>query len=102
MAFSLSAIVWCRRDELRIERSHFIGASWGARLLFDVGEHAPERVLSLTMGGQSPYAMNPNSTGVRMVKSCSLVEAGTCMTVDRAAINTWASSGTGPRGTKLT
>ena len=54
-------------DELRIERSHFIGASWGARLLFGLGEQAPERVLSLTMGGQSPYAMDYNSPGVRVV-----------------------------------
>jgi pimeloyl-ACP methyl ester carboxylesterase len=54
-------------DELGVDRAHFIGASWGARLLFGVGEHAPARVLSLTMGGQAPYAMNPESTGVRMV-----------------------------------
>lgn len=54
-------------DELGIERAHLIGISWGARLLFGVGEHAPGRVLSLTMGGQAPYAMNPESRGVRMV-----------------------------------
>jgi pimeloyl-ACP methyl ester carboxylesterase len=54
-------------DEMGIEHAHFIGASWGARLLFGLGDRAPERVLSLTMGGQSPYAMNPDSRGVRMV-----------------------------------
>jgi pimeloyl-ACP methyl ester carboxylesterase len=54
-------------DALGIERSHFIGASWGARLLFGVGEHAPDRVLTLTMGGQTPYAMNPDGPLVKMV-----------------------------------
>jgi pimeloyl-ACP methyl ester carboxylesterase len=54
-------------DELAIDRAHFIGLSWGARLLFGVGEHAPERVLSLTMGGQTPYAMDPTSHGIAMV-----------------------------------
>ena len=28
-------------DELRIERAHFIGTSWGGRLWFGIGEHAP-------------------------------------------------------------
>lgn len=54
-------------DELGIERAHFIGLSWGARLLFGLGELAPERVLTLTLGGQTPYAMNPDSPGVQMV-----------------------------------
>jgi pimeloyl-ACP methyl ester carboxylesterase len=42
-------------DELGIERAHFIGTSWGGRLGFGIGEHAPERVLSLVIGGQQPY-----------------------------------------------
>lgn len=54
-------------DELGIDRAHWIGASWGARLLFGLAEHAPGRALSLTMGGQSPYAFAPESPGVRMV-----------------------------------
>jgi len=54
-------------DALHIERAHFIGASWGARLLFGVGEHARGRTRSLTMGGQTPFAMNRESRGVRMV-----------------------------------
>jgi 3-oxoadipate enol-lactonase len=32
---------------LKIDRTHFIGSSWGARLGFALGEYAPERVLSL-------------------------------------------------------
>jgi pimeloyl-ACP methyl ester carboxylesterase len=42
-------------DALDVERAHFVGISWGGRLGFGVGEHAPERVLSLVMGGQQPY-----------------------------------------------
>jgi pimeloyl-ACP methyl ester carboxylesterase len=43
-------------DELSIDRAHFIGMSWGGRLGFGIGEHAPQRVLSLVIGGQQPYA----------------------------------------------
>ncbi len=42
-------------DELGIERAHFIGLSWGGRLVFGIGEHAPERVRSLVISGQQPY-----------------------------------------------
>lgn len=47
-------------DELGIERAHFIGNSWGGRLGFGIGEHVPERVLSLVISGQQPYAINPD------------------------------------------
>lgn len=47
-------------DELGIERAHFIGNSWGGRLGFGIGEHASERVLSLVIGGQQPYAIDPD------------------------------------------
>lgn len=43
-------------DGLEIERAHFVGRSWGGRLCFGVGEHAPRRVLSLVIGGNQPYA----------------------------------------------
>ena len=43
-------------DALRIERAHFLGSSWGARLGFALAEHAPERVLSLVLCGNQPYA----------------------------------------------
>jgi pimeloyl-ACP methyl ester carboxylesterase len=52
-------------DELGVERAHFIGLSWGGRLGFGIGEHAPERVLSLVTGGQQPYAMDPDGPLVR-------------------------------------
>lgn len=53
-------------DELDIERAHFIGMSWGGRLMFGIGEHAPERVLSLVIGGQQPYRW-PDSPLTRVV-----------------------------------
>jgi pimeloyl-ACP methyl ester carboxylesterase len=43
-------------DRLGIERAHFVGRSWGGRLCFGIGEHAPERVQSLVIGGNQPYA----------------------------------------------
>jgi len=46
-------------DALEIEAAHFIGLSWGARLGFGIGHHAPDRVLSLVLIGQHPYAIDP-------------------------------------------
>jgi 3-oxoadipate enol-lactonase len=40
-------------DELGIERAHFIGTSYGGRLGFGIGEHAPEPVLSLVSAASS-------------------------------------------------
>jgi pimeloyl-ACP methyl ester carboxylesterase len=54
-------------DELGVERAHFVGTSWGGRLGFGIGENAPERVLSLVIGGQQPYAMNPEGPLVAAV-----------------------------------
>jgi pimeloyl-ACP methyl ester carboxylesterase len=48
-------------DALGIERAHFLGSSWGARLGFALGEHAPERALSLVLCGNQPYAWNLES-----------------------------------------
>lgn len=42
-------------DQLGLERVHLLGFSWGARLGFAIGEHAPERVLSLALCGNQPY-----------------------------------------------
>ena len=54
-------------DELGIERAHFIGISWGGRLCFGIGEHAPERVRSLVTIGQHPYAIEPDGPLARVV-----------------------------------
>jgi len=48
-------------DALSIERAHFLGASWGARLGYALGEHAPERLLSLVLCGNQPYPWNLES-----------------------------------------
>jgi pimeloyl-ACP methyl ester carboxylesterase len=43
-------------DALGVQRTHLVGSSWGARLGFAFGEYEAERVLSLTLGGNQPYA----------------------------------------------
>jgi pimeloyl-ACP methyl ester carboxylesterase len=48
-------------DVLGIDRAHFLGSSWGARLGYALGEHAPERLLSLVLCGNQPYAWNLDS-----------------------------------------
>jgi pimeloyl-ACP methyl ester carboxylesterase len=54
-------------DTLEIERVHFLGASWGARLGYAVGEHARERVLSLALCGNQPYAWDFKSPTAQAV-----------------------------------
>lgn len=54
-------------DVLGIERAHFIGFSLGARLGFAVGEHAPERLLSLALCGNQPYEW-PDGPMLRAVR----------------------------------
>jgi len=54
-------------DQLHIERAHFVGLSWGGRLTFGIGEHAPERVRSLVIVGQQPYAIDPDGPLARVV-----------------------------------
>ena len=48
-------------DALGLGRAHFLGSSWGARLGFALGEHAPERLLSLVLCGNQPYAWDLES-----------------------------------------
>jgi pimeloyl-ACP methyl ester carboxylesterase len=52
---------------LNIDRAHFLGSSWGARLGFALGEHSPERVLSLVLCGNQPYAWDLDSPTARAV-----------------------------------
>lgn len=54
-------------DMLGIERAHLLGSSWGARLGFAIGEHAPERVLSLVLCGNQPYEWDLTSPTARAV-----------------------------------
>ena len=43
-------------DELQIDMAHYVGVSWGARLGFALAEYAPERVQSLVLSANQPYA----------------------------------------------
>lgn len=54
-------------DDLGADRAHFIGISWGGRLCFGIGEHAPEHVRSLVIIGQQPYAIDPDGPLIRVV-----------------------------------
>jgi len=46
-------------DKLGLESAHFVGISWGARLGFALGEYAPDRIRSLVLSGNQPYAWDP-------------------------------------------
>lgn len=46
-------------DEVGVQQAHVLGFSWGARLGFAIGEHAADRVRSLVLCGNQPYAWDP-------------------------------------------
>jgi pimeloyl-ACP methyl ester carboxylesterase len=54
-------------DALNIKRAHFLGASWGARLGFALGDQAPDRLLSLVVCGNQPYAWDLGSRTAQAV-----------------------------------
>ena len=54
-------------DMLNIDRAHFLGSSWGARLGFALGECAPERLESLVLSGNQPYEWNLSSPTAQAV-----------------------------------
>jgi pimeloyl-ACP methyl ester carboxylesterase len=76
-------------DELGIERAHYLGFSWGARLGFAIGEHAPERVLSLVLCGNQPYAWPIDSPMLRAVTEA--VAAGRERGME-ALVESWETS----------
>jgi pimeloyl-ACP methyl ester carboxylesterase len=76
-------------DTLGIERAHYLGFSWGARLGFAIGEHAPERVLSLVLCGNQPYAW---PTEGPMLKAVSDALAAGKERGMLALVETWESS----------
>lgn len=76
-------------DTLGIERAHYIGFSWGARLGFAIGEHAPERVLSLVLCGNQPYEWPVDGPMLRAVSEA--VAAGTQHGMV-AFVETWESA----------
>jgi pimeloyl-ACP methyl ester carboxylesterase len=42
-------------DALGVGRAHFYGYSMGGRYGFGMAKHAPDRLLSLAIGGNSPF-----------------------------------------------
>jgi len=54
-------------DALGIERAHLVGLSWGGRLCFGIGEYASERIRSLVIIGQQPFAIDPEGPLARLV-----------------------------------
>jgi pimeloyl-ACP methyl ester carboxylesterase len=76
-------------DELGIARAHYLGFSWGARLGFALGEHAPERVSSLILCGNQPYAWPTESPMLRAVTDA--VAAGKERGTD-ALVESWERS----------
>ena len=53
-------------DAIGVEKAHFLGFSMGGIVALGVGVHAPERCLSLMMGGTQPYARDerPSLSGL--------------------------------------
>ena len=85
-------------DAMELERAHIIGASWGARLAFGIGEYARNRVLSLTMGGQVPYAMDVRGPLVGAVTKSMEAEPSERM---RAFANVLISFGIGESSARV-
>lgn len=61
-------------DILSIDRAHYIGISWGARLGFALGERAPERLSSLVVCGNQPYEWDLTSPIAKAMSTA--IEAG--------------------------
>jgi pimeloyl-ACP methyl ester carboxylesterase len=76
-------------DALDIEKAHYIGLSWGARLGFAIGEHAPERVLSLVLCGNQPYEWPVDGPMLRAVSEAVATGRQHGMV---AFVETWESS----------
>lgn len=76
-------------DELGIGRAHYLGFSWGARLGFAIGEHAPDRVRSLVLCGNQPYAWPLDGPLFRGIRDAVTAGKARGMT---AFVETWESS----------
>ncbi|HEX5996764.1 MAG TPA: alpha/beta hydrolase [Jiangellales bacterium] len=80
-------------DALGIQRAHFVGTSYGARLCFGIGEHAPRRVRSLVIGGQQPYRMDRHTALGRLItESLAASRESNTMTPFVDALEAWAGS----------
>lgn len=76
-------------DTLEIDRAHYLGFSLGARLGFAIGEHAPDRLLSLVLCGNQPYDWPVDGPMWRAVSDA--VAAGRERGI-LAFVETWESS----------
>lgn len=76
-------------DALGIGRAHYIGFSWGARLGFAIGEHAPDRILSLVLCGNQPYEWPVDGPMLRAVTEALAAGKEHGMV---AFVETWESS----------
>ena len=75
-------------DALGIERAHYLGHSLGARLGFAIGTQAPDRLLSLVLCGNQPYAW-PDGPMLRAVAEA--VEVGNVLGIE-AFVDSWEAS----------
>ena len=75
-------------DALDIDKTHFFGLSWGARLGFGVGEHAPECLRSLVLYGNQPYEW---PRGPMMQAVAEAVAAGKERGIE-ALVETWEAA----------
>lgn len=76
-------------DVLGVERAHYIGFSWGARLGFAIGELAPERIWSLVLCGNQPYEWPVEGPMLRAVTGALAAGKEHGMV---AFVETWESS----------
>ena len=65
-------------DAVGIEKAHFLGFSMGGTVCLGVGIHAPERCLSVMMGGTQPFARDerPPKTGLPTPKPFAGIPEG--------------------------
>ena len=52
-------------DAVGTQQAHYVGYSMGGQIGFGMGRYAPERLLSLTIGGMHPYQMDSSAAQER-------------------------------------
>ena len=53
-------------DAAGVDRCHFLGYSLGGRVGFGMAKYAPERLLSVSVGGSHPYAAEPEAARIEI------------------------------------
>jgi len=53
-------------DGAGVDRCHFLGYSLGGRVGFGMARYAPDRLLSLSIGGSHPYAAEPEAARIEI------------------------------------